>query len=46
MPRAPTISEDGYRLGSWVSAQRQKVETLSPERHQRLNALGFVWKVR
>jgi len=38
--------EHDYRLGQWVMVQRQTKETMSPERHQRLDALGFVWKVR
>lgn len=33
-------------LGQWVSTQRKDKETLSPERRERLDALGFVWKVR
>ena len=35
--------EQGYRLGSWGSRQRQVKDTMSPERRQRLEALGFVW---
>jgi hypothetical protein len=38
--------EQGYRLGSWVSNQRQDKDIMPPERRQRLDALGFVWKVR
>ena len=38
--------EQGYRLGQWVSKQRQFKDTMPPERRQRLDALGFVWKVR
>jgi hypothetical protein len=36
-------TEDGFKLGKWVSKQRQKRSTLSPERIKRLNALGFIW---
>ncbi len=35
--------EDGFRLGMWVTTQRQKVDKMSPDRKDRLNALGFVW---
>jgi len=38
--------EQDFRLGLWVSRQRKVKERLSPERRQRLEALGFVWKVR
>lgn len=36
-------TEDDFKLGKWVSKQRQKRSTLSPERIKRLNALGFIW---
>ncbi len=38
--------EQGYRLGQWASVQRMAQDTMSPQRRQRLDALGFVWKVR
>ena len=39
-------TEDGYQLGTWVDTQRSKKESLSGDQRQRLNELGFVWKVR
>ena len=35
--------EDGFRLGQWVQVQRFTQETMSSDRRQRLDALGFVW---
>jgi superfamily II DNA or RNA helicase len=37
--------ENGFRLGQWVSVQRQTKDALSAERRQRLDELGFVWDV-
>jgi hypothetical protein len=36
-------NKEGYGLGIWVSTQRSNSETLSAERRQRLDDLGFVW---
>lgn len=36
-------TSDGYRLGAWISEQRQK-PNLSEHRKQRLDALGMRWK--
>jgi len=39
------MCEDGFNLGEWVSGQRKSRNTLSPERTERLEELGFVWDV-
>ena len=39
-------AEDGFRLGQWVSVQRQSKVSLSKERVHRLDELGFVWDSR
>ena len=38
-------TDDGYRLGIWVSIQRTGLNKLLPERKKRLIAIGFVWRV-
>ena len=35
--------ENGLKLGHWVSAQRAIRESMSAERKQRLDQIGFVW---
>ena len=36
--------EDGYKLDSWVKFQRGNKESLTNERRQRLDEIGFVWE--
>jgi Helicase associated domain len=39
-------TDDAYRLGAWVNAQRGKKDKIELDRRQRLEALpGWVWKV-
>jgi superfamily II DNA or RNA helicase len=40
----PTLHREGtYRLGPWVSLQRNTKDTMSVERRHRLDEIGFVW---
>jgi hypothetical protein len=36
-------TEDGFKLGAWVLSQRQKRASLSPDRVERLEKIGFLW---
>jgi Fe2+ transport system protein FeoA len=38
--------ENGFPLGLWVSQQRVSKDSISPERRQRLDEIGFVWDAR
>ena len=38
-----THIEEGMRLGGWVKHHRRRRELLSPEQHERLVQIGFVW---
>jgi predicted helicase/uncharacterized protein (DUF2384 family) len=46
VPQNYVDPETKYPLGTWVSRQRTKFKSLSPERRARLDKLGFVWVVR
>ncbi len=35
--------EGTYKLGGWVTEQRQRRDTMFTERRQRLDAIGFIW---
>ena len=45
MPALYCDPDTNYTLGSWVNRQRTNQKTLSPERRQQLDKLGFVWDV-
>ena len=38
-----THKEDGYRLGAWVQTQRRSEDSMSAERKQILDDIGFIW---
>jgi Helicase associated domain len=38
--------EGTFKLGSWVQGQRANRDTMLPERMQRLDAIGFVWRAK
>ena len=38
-----TFKLDGFALGSWMHRQRKFVHSMSPERKQRLDDIGFIW---
>jgi len=45
--RVPAKHKEGdFKLGNWVVNQRTNKDTYTPERIERLNALGFVWDGR
>jgi hypothetical protein len=45
--RVPRGHQEGnFRLGTWVVNQHNRKNTLSAERKQRLNAIGFVWRLK
>jgi hypothetical protein len=38
--------EGGFKLGTWVVNQRIRKNALFAERKQRLNAIGFIWRLK
>ena len=46
--RIPTqlIEEEGFKLGSWVNRQRKSKSTMSPEKVQKLDDIGFIWTTK
>ena len=42
----PQDYNENLQLGKWVMTQRTKKETMSEERRNKLNSIGFTWKVR
>ena len=40
------IEDDGFKLGLWAGNQRARLHKLSSDQKDRLNALGFVWRVK
>ena len=40
------ITADNFKLGQWVRTQRTYKESLSTERIERLDKLGFIWENR
>src|SRR5262249_4691911 len=38
-----THTEASFKLGQWVSVQRVSQPNMSPQRKQRLDAIGFIW---
>ena len=36
---------DNFSLGNWVSRVRHEKESISPERKQRIDDIGFIWDV-
>lgn len=36
--------QDGYRLGAWISNQRDRKERLSVPRKERLDEIGMIWE--
>ena len=36
--------EEGENLGTWVSSQRSAKDTMSPDRRNKLDSIGFIWE--
>ena len=40
-----TLKLDGYNLGEWANGQRKAKDSMSSERKQRLDEIGFIWNI-
>jgi hypothetical protein len=38
--------EGTFKLGQWASVQRRSRDSMPPERRQRLDAIGFIWRAK
>ena len=42
----PWMYKESRQLGRWVTHQRTKKETMSENRRNQLNSIGFVWRLK
>ena len=41
---ATYISKSGFKLGGWISHQREKSKNMEPERREYLDSIGMLWE--